>query len=1147
MRHWLTPLVLLFSLTLATAEVYATQYADTAYGRIAIPEASEISEALTAVNNATDLNDTQKSSRVNELNHASSILTQYAGLQDQENAFAKRVNKADQELLSLENTLRDLNETLSAPLTAIPENEQKDAEALTVRLSDLSAALTKAQSALSQASSELVTLQTLPNRAQSVIAANNTRIAALNEKLSTLSGKESTLEYRLFAFEVYTLDKENDFIEEQLSSQTVLQDVANRKAAIATAQIKNLNREIAQVQNYQNQLLEGSVPAEEYVSELFADNASMQDELSGNEQIVAQLNRQLQSNSQMTRELNLVESALASVRQMERNLNEQLNSLNSSLLLSRLLNRQQTEIPEVHVSFNLNELIPNLNLWLYDLRVYRDKIVDADTYIEELIAKHPDLETRRQDLKSFVQLRKSLVDQLYQAMSLGLANAINLKVRYEELQTVTSRVKATVNDHLFWLASNQPLGADLLLSLPRLLHSQVSSFIKSAQSPVWIKDTLTTLAIVLIPLALIYFTVRRADPKLIAADNRMALNLGKSSDNLRLTFRAMAINLIRILPRVALITGIGTILAALVLDDPMEQMRVILMLFLHVLVFTYTLALLKPNGFAQRYFCVPPRILEGRYAFIDRVYIAVLPIIIVANIRELDPTQIGSDNIGYLIMLFCSAALVYILLRSVRGKVTSGSLKLIDVFKIGLSLALPLALFIMLALGYYYTAIKLVNRVAFTFYTVLLYALVSQTVRRSLFVMEEKLLRISREKRSLPLNITEESGTNAAVAVPNRQNNSGMVTASSSTAALSSSRAPFGTALGALSQAEQNSRALTQGRSGADTLRMELINSRAFRLINTVLLCLTAIAIYLQWNDLAGVLSYLDTVHLWSSSETINGQLVVTSYLSLADICLAILILLITMVLNRNLPALLERLSMLGLAGGHKSTGYTIKIVTSYVIITVGIILAAGALGISWNNLQWLVAALSVGLGFGLQEIFGNFVSGLIILFERQIRVGDIITLNNLSGTVSKIRIRSTTIVAFDNKEVMIPNKSFITSALTNWSLSNTVTKLEFVIGVAYGTDLEKAKDILKNVILGCGNLAPDKAFSVYVTAMMDSCINITAAVFVSEIGKRKPTFDYLCQETLRRFDAAGIEVPFNQLEVRLKNTITGESLKVSP
>ena len=104
-----------------------------------------------------------------------------------------------------------------------------------------------------------------------------------------------------------------------------------------------------------------------------------------------------------------------------------------------------------------------------------------------------------------------------------------------------------------------------------------------------------------------------------------------------------------------------------------------------------------------------------------------------------------------------------------------------------------------------------------------------------------------------------------------------------------------------------------------------------------------------------------------------------------------------------------------------KSISYTLKLISSYVITALGIILAAGALGISWDKLQWLVAALSVGLGFGLQEIFANFVSGIIILFERQIRVGDIVTLNGLSGTVSKIRIRATTIVSFENMEVVIP------------------------------------------------------------------------------------------------------------------------------
>lgn len=113
------------------------------------------------------------------------------------------------------------------------------------------------------------------------------------------------------------------------------------------------------------------------------------------------------------------------------------------------------------------------------------------------------------------------------------------------------------------------------------------------------------------------------------------------------------------------------------------------------------------------------------------------------------------------------------------------------------------------------------------------------------------------------------------------------------------------------------------------------------------------------------------------------------------------------------------------------------------------------------DKLQWLAAALSVGLGFGLQEIFGNFVSGLIILFERPVRIGDTVTIGTFSGTVSKIRIRATTITDFDRKEVIIPNKAFVTERLINWSLSDTVTRVVIRLGVAYGSDLDKVKEVL--------------------------------------------------------------------------------------
>ena len=251
---------------------------------------------------------------------------------------------------------------------------------------------------------------------------------------------------------------------------------------------------------------------------------------------------------------------------------------------------------------------------------------------------------------------------------------------------------------------------------------------------------------------------------------------------------------------------------------------------------------------------------------------------------------------------------------------------------------------------------------------------------------------------------------------------------------------------------------------------------------------------------------------------------------------LALLILGISVMLNKNLPALLERFFLIKSNNIQKSTGYTVRIVSSYAITALGIIFAAGTVGVKWENLQWLVAALSVGLGFGLQEIFANFVSGLIILLERQIRVGDIITLSDMSGTVSKIRIRATTITSFENKEVMIPNRQFITSALTNWSLSNTVTKLEFIVGVAYGADVDKAKSLLRQIIGRCPYISKTRQALVNIQSLADSSINILCEVYVDEIGKRKATNDYLCSETLRIFDQNNIEIPFNQMEVKIKN-----------
>src|SRR5699024_8553974 len=133
----------------------------------------------------------------------------------------------------------------------------------------------------------------------------------------------------------------------------------------------------------------------------------------------------------------------------------------------------------------------------------------------------------------------------------------------------------------------------------------------------------------------------------------------------------------------------------------------------------------------------------------------------------------------------------------------------------------------------------------------------------------------------------------------------------------------------------------------------------------------------------------------------------------------------------RNLPGLPEAmvLSRLELKQG---SAYAIGTLLSYTIVSTGLVVSLATLGVAWSQLQWLVAALGVGLGFGLQEIFANFVSGLIILFERPVRIGDTITIRDLTGSVTKINTRATTISDWDRKEIIVPNKAFITEQFIN-------------------------------------------------------------------------------------------------------------------
>ena len=181
--------------------------------------------------------------------------------------------------------------------------------------------------------------------------------------------------------------------------------------------------------------------------------------------------------------------------------------------------------------------------------------------------------------------------------------------------------------------------------------------------------------------------------------------------------------------------------------------------------------------------------------------------------------------------------------------------------------------------------------------------------------------------------------------------------------------------------------------------------------------------------------------------------------------------------------------------------------------------------------------------GFGMQEIFANFVSGIILLFERPIRVGDTVTINGVTGTVAKIRIRAITMIDPDRKEVIVPNKSFVTGQVINWALSNTVTRLVVSVGVAYGSDLDLVKRLLLQAAHEQPSVLKDPEPRALFLTFGASTLDHELRVYVGQVSERNDTLDALNRRVNELFAENNIDIAFNQLDIFIKNKDTGEEI----
>lgn len=304
------------------------------------------------------------------------------------------------------------------------------------------------------------------------------------------------------------------------------------------------------------------------------------------------------------------------------------------------------------------------------------------------------------------------------------------------------------------------------------------------------------------------------------------------------------------------------------------------------------------------------------------------------------------------------------------------------------------------------------------------------------------------------------------------------------------------------------------------------------QLLNAAAILVGLSVLFYLWAPILPVFDAMSAVTLWTSTVMVEG--VATAHrITLEIVVFVTLMIGVTVYAARKLPALVE-LVLRSRTDVSAGTCYTVSTLLNYIILGVGILVALSKLGLDWSKLQWLVAALGVGIGFGLQEIVANFICGLIILFERPISVGDIITVGDQDGVVTRIRIRATTIRDWDNKELVIPNKEIITGRLLNWSLTDTRLRLTVPVGVAYGSDAVLALKILAETVADDERILKDPAPSIIFSDFGESSLNMVCRFYIDSVDNMWPVKTALHLEIYRRFEEAGIVISFPQRDVHL-------------
>jgi small-conductance mechanosensitive channel len=250
-----------------------------------------------------------------------------------------------------------------------------------------------------------------------------------------------------------------------------------------------------------------------------------------------------------------------------------------------------------------------------------------------------------------------------------------------------------------------------------------------------------------------------------------------------------------------------------------------------------------------------------------------------------------------------------------------------------------------------------------------------------------------------------------------------------------------------------------------------------------------------------------------------------------------VLVLIAFIIISRVLRKILQRriLPRFKLAEGAQ---FVILRLIHYVLVVIGLFLAIDLVGIQMTSLAVVFGLLGVGIAFGLQNITSNFVSGLILLFERPVSVGDYIEVGNAMGRVQAINMRSTTVITRDNITLIVPNSSFIEGTVTNWSVGDPKIRINIPVGVAYGSDTELVKKLLLEVVENHPDILKDPKPDVLFREFADSSLNFDLRIWILNPMGRFKTISDINYAVDAAFRKHGVTIPFPQRDVHFYQEI---------